>query len=64
MVVATHRLPILELVDRIIVLDNGRIVMDGPRDAILNKHGMAQPEAAQSNVSRINTPPSNNPGRS
>lgn len=63
MVVATHRLPILELVDRIIVLDNGRIVMDGPRDVILNKHGMAQPAAAENNVSRIN-PSSDNVGRS
>ncbi|HBL4691774.1 type I secretion system permease/ATPase [Citrobacter sedlakii] len=58
MVVATHRLPILELVDRIIVLDNGRIVMDGPRDAILHKHGMTPPTTG--NVTRM---PSNNPGR-
>lgn len=43
LVVATHRLPILELVDRIIVLDNGRIVMDGPRDSMLQKHGMGVP---------------------
>lgn len=40
LVVATHRLPILELVDRIIVLDNGRIVMDGPRETILREHGL------------------------
>ncbi|KFC04146.1 putative transporter ATP-binding component [Trabulsiella guamensis ATCC 49490] len=52
MVVATHRLPILELVDRIIVLDNGRIVMDGPREAILNKHGLTP----DSNVSMMKTP--------
>lgn len=43
LVVATHRLPILELVDRIIVLDNGRIVMDGPREAILREHGIGNP---------------------
>ncbi|MDU4304928.1 MAG: HlyD family type I secretion periplasmic adaptor subunit, partial [Enterococcus faecalis] len=30
LVVATHRLPILDLVDRIIVLENGKVVMDGP----------------------------------
>lgn len=41
LVVATHRLPILELVDRIIVLENGRVVMDGPKDLILREHGMA-----------------------
>ncbi|MCT4706595.1 type I secretion system permease/ATPase [Enterobacteriaceae bacterium H16N7] len=38
LVVATHRMPILQLVDRIIVLDKGRIVMDGPRDMILQQH--------------------------
>ncbi|HGY1165004.1 TPA: type I secretion system permease/ATPase [Citrobacter braakii] len=50
LIVATHRLPILELVDRIIVLDNGRIVMDGPRDSILREHGMAPQKAGQRTV--------------
>jgi ATP-binding cassette subfamily C protein LapB len=31
----THRLPMLRLVERLIVLDHGRIVADGPRDAVL-----------------------------
>lgn len=57
LVVATHRLPILELVDRIIVLENGKVVMDGPRDAILNQHGMAPQQAAQRTVTmKKNTP--------
>lgn len=38
LVVATHRLAILKMVDRIIVLDNGKIVLDGPKDAILKQH--------------------------
>src|SRR5690606_3967106 len=50
LVVATHRLPILDLVDRIIVLENGKVVMDGPRDAILRQHGMAPQKAAQRTV--------------
>lgn len=50
LVVATHRLPILELVDRIIVLENGKIIMDGPRDSILNHHGMAPQKTAQRTV--------------
>lgn len=50
LVVATHRLPILDLVDRIIVLENGKVVMDGPRDAILRQHGMAPHKAAQRTV--------------
>lgn len=37
MVVATHRRAVLELVDRIIVINDGKIVMDGPRDQILNQ---------------------------
>lgn len=45
LIVSTHRLPILELVDRIIVLDNGRIVMDGPREGMLKKHGLSVPGA-------------------
>lgn len=35
--VVTHRRPILKLVDRIIVIENGKVVMDGPRDDVLSK---------------------------
>lgn len=35
LIVATHRYGVLELVDRVIVLDDGKLVMDGPRDQIL-----------------------------
>lgn len=35
LVVATHRMAVLSLVQRIIVVSNGQIVMDGPRDQIL-----------------------------
>ncbi len=38
MVVATHRRAVLKLVDRIIVVNEGKIVMDGPRDQILNQN--------------------------
>ena len=37
MIIATHRRAVLELVDRIIVVNDGKIVMDGPRDQILNQ---------------------------
>ncbi|WP_395821097.1 type I secretion system permease/ATPase [Devosia sp.] len=33
--IATHRFSLLNLVTRIIVVDNGRIAADGPRDAVL-----------------------------
>lgn len=42
LVVATHRRAVLALVDRIIVINEGKVVMDGPRDQILNQSGPAQ----------------------
>ncbi len=33
--VVTHRNALLELVDRIIVVDNGKLVADGPRDSVV-----------------------------
>jgi len=35
MVLITHRASLLELVDRIIVIDNGTVVADGPKGAVL-----------------------------
>jgi ATP-binding cassette, subfamily C, bacterial LapB len=35
LVVVTHRPSLLQLVDRIIVIDEGRVVTDGPKDAVL-----------------------------
>jgi ATP-binding cassette, subfamily C, bacterial LapB len=40
MIIATHRLPLLAAVDRIIVMDGGRIAADGPRDEIFAKIGL------------------------
>ena len=37
LLVVTHRKPILALTDRIIVVENGNIILDGKRDEILNK---------------------------
>ncbi|KID12387.1 hypothetical protein P279_28760 [Rhodobacteraceae bacterium PD-2] len=34
-IVATHRPAILRIVDRLIVVSNGRIAMDGPKDKVL-----------------------------
>jgi ATP-binding cassette subfamily C protein LapB len=35
LVLATHKPAMLELVDRLIVLEGGKIVVDGPREAVL-----------------------------
>ena len=35
MVIVTHRTTLLDLVDRIIVVDNGKIVADGPKDRVI-----------------------------
>ncbi len=37
LIIATHRTAMLQLVDRIIVMDQGRIVMDGAKEAILRE---------------------------
>jgi ATP-binding cassette subfamily C protein LapB len=37
MLLITHRYSLLALVDRIIVMDRGRIVADGPREQILRQ---------------------------
>ena len=34
-IIATHRVPILQLTDRTMILQNGRLTVDGPRDEVL-----------------------------
>ncbi|MEM6914566.1 MAG: ATP-binding cassette domain-containing protein, partial [Pseudomonadota bacterium] len=53
LIVATHRAALLSLVDRVIWLDKGRVLADGPRDEVLAKiNGGASPAkgAASSSV--------------
>jgi len=33
--IATHRYSLLSLVSRLMVIDNGRLVADGPKDEVL-----------------------------
>jgi ATP-binding cassette, subfamily C, bacterial LapB len=35
LILVSHRIQLLQLVDRLIVVDNGRIIQDGPRDQVL-----------------------------
>ncbi|GGE10092.1 ATP-binding cassette, subfamily C, LapB [Gemmobacter megaterium] len=34
-IIATHRVPILALTDRVLILQNGKLAVDGPREAVL-----------------------------
>ncbi len=44
LIVATHKTALLPLLDRLIVLQGGRVLLDGPRDAVLAKlAGKSQP---------------------
>ncbi len=45
LIVATHRNAVLDIVDRIIVLDGGRVVLDGPRDDVLRVLSVRAPAA-------------------
>lgn len=44
LVISTHRYSMLELIDRLIVLENGRVIADGPKKAVI--------EQLQKNVAR------------
>ena len=45
LIVSTHRHQMLNIVDRLIVIDGGRIVADGPRQEILGRLGNAAKES-------------------
>ncbi len=52
LLIATHRDALLALVDRVLVFDAGRLVMDGPRDEVMAKlrGGAAGPVAVPANA--------------
>lgn len=43
-IIITHRLPLLKLVSRILVIDQGKVIADGPRDAVLKQ--IAKPQVS------------------
>lgn len=50
LVVVTHRPQVLQLVNRVVVVENGKVVMDGPKDAVLKKLSAPQtPEIEKTN---------------
>ena len=55
-VVVTHRLQVLPMVNRVVVVDNGRVVIDGPRDAVIAKlreNEERQAQAAQAKAQNV-----------
>ena len=48
LIVVTHRPALLDVVDRVVVVDNGRILADGPKAAVLAAlAGQKPPEPAR-----------------
>jgi ATP-binding cassette subfamily C protein LapB len=35
LIIATHKTNVLSIVDKLVVLDGGRVIMQGPRDKVL-----------------------------
>ncbi len=47
LIMMTHRVSMLSLVDRIIIIDAGKIIMDGPREAVLQALTQGQVKVAR-----------------
>ena len=47
MIVTTHRNAVLRLVDRVVVIDQGRVVADGSAEAVLRRFGEGAPPPTQ-----------------
>jgi len=39
LIIITHKMALLELVDRVIIIDNGKIIADGPKEKVLSSKG-------------------------
>lgn len=55
-IISTHRLSLLAMVDRLLLFENGRLVADGPRDKVLALlQGKPSPAPAQPNSTPVTT---------
>ena len=57
LIVVTHRPQVLQIVNRIIVMDGGKIVMDGPRDLVLQKLMQNEDETSNKSSQRASAEP-------
>ena len=55
LLVVTHRPQVLQLVDRIIVVDNGKVVMDGSRNEVLQQLSNNEQKQQKSLIPQINS---------
>lgn len=53
LVFVTHKLQLLGLVQRVIVVGNGHVIMDGPTNNVLDKFGLSPGKEAVSNTQRV-----------
>lgn len=53
-IVSTHKTALLELVDRLIIMDNQRIIMDGPKQVVLD--GLRKKEQTKTQMSQADNP--------
>jgi ATP-binding cassette subfamily C protein LapB len=56
LVMVTHRPAVLELVDRILVIDGGKLVMDGPKAAVLAALSGVRPPAPPQATPAVSQP--------
>ncbi len=62
LVMVTHRPAVLELVNRVVVVDGGRVVMDGPKDQVLAALSGARPAPPpQGGAGNVHLHPSSQP---
>ena len=62
LLLVTHRLSMLRLVDRLIVMEAGRVVADGPKDVVLEKLRAKPGEARRGDSQSAGKPLSKSPG--
>ncbi|OOF59260.1 type I secretion system permease/ATPase [Rodentibacter myodis] len=60
MIVVTHRPQVLKMVNRIIVVENGQVAIDGPRDAVLEHLRKNEQKAAANQVANKTVKPVEN----
>jgi len=61
LVVVTHKFSMLRHFNRVVVVDRGRVVADGPRDDVLRRLREPAPAAAAAAAAAVSVPVTNRP---